>query len=98
MRFGADARIVLDAYPNVAIPAKVSFIATPGAVHAEDGRDPERARQADVPHPGAHRPGAGCAARPDAVRSGLPGVAYIRTDPAVQWPDRLQVSAAAPPN
>ena len=27
----------------------------PGAVHAEDGRDADRARQADVPHPRAHR-------------------------------------------
>ena len=41
--------------PNAPIPAKVSFIAEPGAIHAEDGRNPERARQADVPHPGADR-------------------------------------------
>ena len=40
VRFGADARIVLDAYPNVAIPAKVSFICLAGAVHAQGRRDP----------------------------------------------------------
>ncbi len=28
VRFAADARIVLDAYPKTAMPAKVSFIAT----------------------------------------------------------------------
>ena len=28
LKIGTDARIVLDAYPNVAIPAKVSFVAT----------------------------------------------------------------------
>ena len=31
--------------------------------------------------------------RSDAVSSGLPGVAYVLTDPATKWPDWLQVSA-----
>ncbi len=89
VRFGADARIVLDAYPSIAIPAKVSFVATqaqftPKTVETKTERDklmfrirvridPERLR-----------------ARGDAVRSGLPGVAYVRTDPTVAWPERLQ--------
>jgi HlyD family secretion protein len=89
VEFGSDARIVLDAYPNIAIPAKVTFVATqaqftPKTVETKTERDklmfrirvridPERLR-----------------ARGDAVRSGLPGVAYVRTDPAVSWPDRLQ--------
>jgi HlyD family secretion protein len=89
VRFGADSRIVLDAYPQVAIPAKVSFIATqaqftPKTVETKSERDklmfrirvridPERLR-----------------ARRDAVRSGLPGVAYVLTDPAVAWPAWLQ--------
>jgi HlyD family secretion protein len=93
LKIGADARIVLDAYPNVAIPAKVSFIATqaqftPKAVETKSERDklmfrirvridPERLR-----------------ARADAVRSGLPGVAYLRLDPAVAWPPQLQGNAA----
>jgi HlyD family secretion protein len=29
-------------------------------------------------------------ARADAVRSGLPGVAYVLLDPAVAWPPKLQ--------
>jgi HlyD family secretion protein len=93
VKIGADARIVLDAYPNVAIPAKVSFIATqaqftPKAVETKSERDklmfrirvridPERLR-----------------ARADSVRSGLPGVAYLRLDPAVAWPPQLQGNAA----
>src|ERR1035441_3489468 len=92
LKIGADARIVLDAYPNVAIPAKVSFIATqaqftPKAVETKSERDklmfrirvridPERLR-----------------ARADRVRSGLPGVAYLRLDPAVAWPPQLQGNA-----
>ena len=44
VKIGADARIVLDAYPTVAIPAKVSFIATqaqftPKAVETQSERD-----------------------------------------------------------
>ncbi|HML14252.1 MAG TPA: HlyD family efflux transporter periplasmic adaptor subunit [Xanthobacteraceae bacterium] len=93
VKFGDDARIVLDALPNVAIPAKVSFIATqaqftPKTVETQSERDklmfrirvridPERLR-----------------ARGEAVRSGLPGVAYVRTDPAVAWPPALQGKAA----
>ena len=89
VRFGADARIVLDAYPKVAIPAKVSFIAsqaqfTPKIVETQVERDklmfrirvridPERLR-----------------GRAEVVRSGLPGVAYVLTDPAAKWPAALQ--------
>jgi HlyD family secretion protein len=93
VKFGADARIVLDAIPNVAIPAKVSFIATqaqftPKTVETQTERDklmfrirvridPERLRR-----------------RGEEVRSGLPGVAYVRTDPAVDWPTALQGKVA----
>ena len=89
VKFGTDARIVLDAYPKVAIPAKVSFIATaaqftPKTVETQSERDklmfririridPERLR-----------------ARAKSVRSGLPGVAYVLTDPAAKWPAALQ--------
>ena len=89
VKTGADARIVLDARPDLAIPAKVAFIATqaqftPKTVETKDERDklmfrirvkidPERLR--------AHAP---------AVRSGLPGVAYVKADPAVEWPPSLR--------
>jgi HlyD family secretion protein len=89
VKFGADARIVLDAYPKIAIPAKVSFIATqaqftPKTVETQSERDKlmfrirvridsERLR-----------------ARADEVRSGLPGVAYVLTDASVKWPLALQ--------
>ena len=89
VKFGADARIVLDAYPNIAIRAQVSFVATqaqftPKTVETQSERDklmfrirvridPERLR-----------------ARADSVRSGLPGVAYVLTNPATTWPAFLQ--------
>ncbi len=83
------ARIVLDARPDSAIPAKVTFIAdqalfTPKAVETKSEReklmfrvrvriDPERLR-----------------AHADKVKSGEPGVAYVKVDPQAPWPKRLQ--------
>jgi HlyD family secretion protein len=80
---------VLDAYPATAIPAKVSFIAvqsqfTPKMVETQTERDRLMFRirvRIDPELLQAHA---------QAVRSGLPGVAYLRLDPDVQWPARLQ--------
>jgi HlyD family secretion protein len=89
VRYGADARIVVDAYPKVAIPAKVLFIATqaqftPKTVETQNEREKLMFRvrvriDADW-----------LRGRTDAVSSGLPGVAYVLTDPVTKWPDRLQ--------
>jgi HlyD family secretion protein len=92
VRFGADARIVLDAYPNVAIPAKVSFIAsqaqfTPKIVETQNERDKLMFRIRVRVDPDRLR------GRAEIVRSGLPGVAYVLTDPATQWPPSLQAPA-----
>jgi HlyD family secretion protein len=92
VKIGADARIALDAVPNVAIPAKVSFVAaqaqfTPKTVETKDERDKLMFRIRVKIDPERLR------ARAEAVRSGLPGVAYVRFDPAVAWPPRLQGNA-----
>jgi HlyD family secretion protein len=89
VKIGADARIALDAVPNVSIPAKVSFVAaqaqfTPKTVETKDERDKLMFRIRVKIDPERLR------ARAEAVRSGLPGVAYVRFDPAVAWPPRLQ--------
>jgi HlyD family secretion protein len=89
VKVGADARIVLDAYPDHPIPAKVSFIAsqaqfTPKTVETQTERDKLMFRirtRIDEARLLGHA---------DAVRSGLPGVAYIRWNPAVAWPETLQ--------
>jgi HlyD family secretion protein len=86
---GADARIVLDALPTTPIPAKVVFVAdqaqfTPKAVETKTERDKlmfrvrVRVDQAFLVDHAAE------------VRSGLPGVAYVRFDPRVDWPAALQ--------
>ena len=85
--------IVVDAYPNVAIPAKVSFIAsqaqfTPKIVETQNERDKLMFRIRVRIDPDRLR------GRADIVRSGLPGnPAYVLTDPDAQWPPSLQASA-----
>jgi HlyD family secretion protein len=93
VKFGADARIVLDAYPKVAIPAKVSFIATqaqftPKTVETQSERDTLMFRIRVKIDPERLR------ARGESVRSGLPGVAYVLTDAGTKWPAPLQGNAA----
>ena len=91
VKIGADARIVLDAYPDHPIPAKVSFVAsqaqfTPKTVETQTERDKLMFRirlRIDQERLLAHA---------DAVRSGLPGLAYVRWDPALEWPRNLQAS------
>jgi HlyD family secretion protein len=92
VRLGSEARIVLDAYPAHVIPAKVVFIAnqaqfTPKTVETKDERDKLMFRIRVRIDPERLR------GRAELVRSGLPGMAYLRTDPSMVWPAKLQASA-----
>jgi HlyD family secretion protein len=92
IRLGSDARILLDAYPTHPIPAKVVFIAsqaqfTPKTVETKEERDKLMFRIRVRIDPERLR------TRAEMVRSGLPGVAYVRTDPDAAWPPQLQGSA-----
>lgn len=88
-RIGDDARIVLDARPDLAIPAKVIFIAdqaqfTPKAVETKSEREKLMFRvRVRIDHERVR-------AHADKVKSGVPGVAYVKTDPQVPWPKGLQ--------
>lgn len=94
VRYGADARIVVDAYPTVAIPAKVTYIATqaqftPKTVETTTEREKLMFRirvriDADW-----------LRGRSDAVSSGLPGVAYVLASRSAQWPAWLQGRAGS---
>jgi HlyD family secretion protein len=99
VRIGADARIVLDAYPDHVIPAKVVFVAsqaqfTPKTVETKAERDKLMFRIRVRIDPDRLK------GREAMIRSGLPGVAYVATDPSLAWPARLQPSAppSIPPN
>ena len=89
LAIGAEARIVLDAAPQYAIPARVSFVSdvaqfTPKTVETEEERQklmfrvkaqiaPELLRK-HIQH----------------VKTGLPGMTYVRLSPGAPWPASLQ--------
>ena len=84
----ADARIVLDAFPDVAVPAKVSFIAprsqfTPRAVETRTEREKLMFRVKVKIDPELLKRYA------QRVKTGVPGMAYIQLDPVVPWPSHL---------
>jgi len=92
---GAEVRLVLDAAPQYVIPAKVSFVAdvaqfTPKTVETAEERQKLMFRvKAKI--------------APDllqqyirSVKTGLPGMAYVRLDEKTPWPDWLQTRLPAP--
>jgi HlyD family secretion protein len=86
---GSDVRIVLDAAPNLVIPATVSFVSstaqfTPKTVETASERQKLMFRvRAQIDKSLLQRHLA-------QVKTGLPGVAWLRLDPAAPWPDALQ--------
>jgi len=91
VRIGSEGRIMLDAYPNHVIPAKVVFVAsqaqfTPKTVETKAERDKLMFRVRVRIDPERLK------GREAIVRSGLPGMAYVLTDPSVVWPASLQAS------
>ncbi|ARY44678.1 HlyD family secretion protein [Brucella melitensis] len=85
---GADARIVLDAAPQYVIPAKVSFVAdvaqfTPKTVESEEERQKLMFRvKAKIPQILLQK-------YIQQVKTGLPGVAYVKLAPDAGWPKNL---------
>lgn len=86
---GAEARIVLDAAPDYVIPASISFVAdvaqfTPRTVETAEERQKLsfrlRARIAPALLQRHVRQ----------VKTGLPGMAYVRLDAEQPWPERLR--------
>jgi len=85
---GAEARLVLDAAPEYVVPAEVSFVApraqfTPKQVETQSVRE-KLAFRVKV------RIAPELLARYETlVKTGVPGVAYVRIDAAVPWPEHL---------
>lgn len=90
LRLGDEARIVLDALPGVAIPAKISYISpeaqfTPRQVETKTEREKMTFRvKVRIPAPLLRK-------HLEAVKTGLPGVAYVRTGKDAPWPEFLTV-------
>ena len=90
---GTDARIVLDAAPRYVIPAKISLVAdvaqfTPKTVETAVERQKLMFRLKARIEPELLRKYI------QRVKTGLPGVAYVRLDPKAEWPARLQAGPA----
>ena len=87
---GTEVRLVMDAAPQYVIPAQVSFVAdvaqfTPKTVETASERQKLMFRvRAQIP-PALLRKYI------TQVKTGLPGMAYIRLDSNVEWPAHLQV-------
>jgi HlyD family secretion protein len=87
---GTEARIVLDAAPQYVTPANVSFVAavaqfTPKTVETAQERQKLMFRiKARIAPELLHQ-------YMTQVKAGLPGMAYVRLDPRVEWPAELQV-------
>jgi len=87
---GAEVHLVLDAAPQYVIPATVSFVAnvaqfTPKTVETESEREKLVFRIKARIDPALLRKHVA------QVKSGLPGMAYVRLDPSVPWPEKLKV-------
>ena len=91
LAIGAEARLVLDAAPQWVIPATVRFVAdvaqfTPKTVETEEEREKLMFRvRAQIPKDLLRR-------HIQYVKTGLPGMAYVRLDPEAEWPEFLTKS------
>jgi HlyD family secretion protein len=88
---GAEVRLVLDALPEHVMPARASFVAdvaqfTPKTVETADERLKLMFRIKARIDPELLKK------HIRQVKTGLPGVAYVRLDPKREWPARLAVT------
>jgi HlyD family secretion protein len=90
VKIGSDVRLVLDAIPDIPLPATVSYVAnvaqfTPKTVETKAERQklmfrvkakiaPELLRQ--------YR---------EYVKTGLPGMAWVKLNPDAEWPEQLKL-------
>lgn len=85
---GTEIRLVLDAAPQYVIPANASFVAdvaqfTPKTVETEEERQKLMFRiKAQIPPELLRK-------HIQQVKTGLPGMAYVKLDPEAEWPKRL---------
>ena len=87
---GADVRLVLDAAPQFVIPAKVTFVAsvaqfTPKTVETASEREKLMFRVKARIDPELLKE------HLEQVKTGVPGMAYLKLDGAAEWPQELQI-------
>lgn len=87
---GSDVRLVLDAAPNYVIPAKASFVSsvaqfTPKTVETESERLKLMFRVRAAIDPELLK------RHLKQVKTGLPGMAYVKINQDAEWPPELQI-------
>jgi HlyD family secretion protein len=87
---GAEVRIVLDAAPQLVIPAKITFVSsvaqfTPKTVETAAERQKLMFRVKGQIDAGLLRK------HLKMVKTGLPGVAWVKLDPQAAWPANLEI-------
>lgn len=90
---GSAVRIVLDARPEVPLPARLSFVSpeaqfTPKEVETESEREKLMFRVR------AHVDPSLLEERLGSIATGVPGTLYVRVEPGTSWPEDLQPPAA----
>lgn len=90
LAYNDDARLILDAIPQYVVPAKVSFVAseaqfTPKTVETREEREKLMFRVKLTLPPDLLRK------YESAVKTGVRGVGFMRTESAKSWPDFLAV-------
>lgn len=92
LHLGDEARIIVDAMPDVVIPAYISYVSpeaqfTPRQVETKSEREKMTFRvKVRIPAPLLRK-------HLDMVKTGVPGDAYVRTEKDAPWPDFLTVRA-----
>lgn len=88
---GTPARVVLDAAPDMTVPAKVTYVAdvaqfTPKTVETEAEREKLMFRVKVTIDPDLLKKYS------QYVKTGLPGIAYVKLDPDAAWPASLEAN------
>ncbi|VVE90146.1 HlyD family secretion protein [Pandoraea bronchicola] len=91
LAIGAEARIILDAAPQYVIPASISFVSstaqfTPKTVETESERQKLMFRVRAQIAPALLQQ------HLSLVKTGLPGVAWVKSDSQAAWPAQLQTT------
>lgn len=87
---GGEVRLVLDAAPQYVIPATVSYVASTAQFTPKTVETPTE-RQKLMFRVKAHLDPALLQKHLKVVKTGLPGVAWLKLDPQAQWPAHLTV-------
>ncbi len=90
VRLGSDVRLIFDALPQFVVPAKATFVSavaqfTPKAVETAEERAKLMFRiKAHIPRELLRKYMAD-------VKTGVPGLAYVKVDPDAEWPAWLEI-------